>query len=176
MHDNPHDDFSYRCRSCGELHADLPDFAFGAPLHYTQISPADRDAKAVLTTDTCSIAEEDFFVRGCLEIPVHGRPEPFTYGVWVSLSREHYERFLELYEEEDRICEGPWFAWLCNSIPGYPETLLLKTNVHLRPYPTRPFIELEPTDHPLAVEQRDGISMERLQAIVERHHHAKHAV
>jgi hypothetical protein len=38
----------------------------------------------------------------------------------------------------------------------------LKTAVHLRDDGVRPYIELEPTDHPLAVEQREGISVERL--------------
>ena len=67
--------------------------------------------------------------------------------------------------------EGPWFGWLCNRIAGYSDTLLLKTQVHLRPYPARPFIELEPTEHPLAVEQREGIDLKRLQSIIEAHRH-----
>lgn len=31
----------------------------------------------------------------------------------------------------------------------------------------RPFIELEPTDHPLAVEQRTGITQDRVREIAE---------
>jgi hypothetical protein len=38
----------------------------------------------------------------------------------------------------------------------------LKTRVHLRDDGLRPFLELEPTQHPLAVEQRDGITAERV--------------
>ena len=38
----------------------------------------------------------------------------------------------------------------------------LKTLVHLRDRGIRPFTELEPTDHPLAVEQREGISIQRV--------------
>jgi hypothetical protein len=44
--------------------------------------------------------------------------------------------------------------------------------VHLRGGGIRPFIELEPTDHPLAIEQREGISLERvkeLAALLLRH-------
>jgi hypothetical protein len=44
----------------------------------------------------------------------------------------------------------------------YPETLGLKTFVRQRGIGVRPYIELEPTDHPLAVEQREGITKERL--------------
>ena len=61
----------------------------------------------------------------------------------------------------------PFFGWLCTSLPAYPETLHLKTMVHLRDYGIRPYVELEATDHPLAVEQRNGITMERVQEIVD---------
>jgi len=176
MHDNPYDDFSYRCQTCGEIHVGLPDLAFDAPWHYYGLPEDEREACAVLDSDTCSIRDEDFFIRGCLEIPVHGRKEPFSYGVWESLSREHFRRYVELYEDQRRVTNEPWFAWLCSQLPGYPDTLLLKTNLHLRQYPTRPYIELEPTDHPLAVEQREGISLRRLQEIVELNRHGTHAV
>jgi hypothetical protein len=41
----------------------------------------------------------------------------------------------------------------------------LKAALHVRPWPTRPFIELEPTEHPLAVEQREGIPRARVATI-----------
>ncbi len=59
--------------------------------------------------------------------------------------------------------EGAFFG----AIFGYPETLSLKTHVHLRALNQRPFTELELTDHPLAVEQRNGITMARVWEIVE---------
>jgi len=135
----------------------------------------ERERNAVITPDTCVIGDEDFFVRGCLEIPIQGRADSFVYGVWVSLSRQNFERYLALFEATDCIEEPAYFGWLCNSLPGYPETLHLKTNVHLRPYPARPRIELEPTDHPLALEQRRGITVERLQQIIEANAHRGHA-
>ena len=39
--------------------------------------------------------------------------------------------------------------------------------MHTRPVGVRPYIELEATDHPLAVEQREGITWERVQEIAE---------
>ena len=42
------------------------------------------------------------------------------------------------------------------------DTTRLATNLHTQPVGTRPFIEVEPTDHPLAVEQREGITMARV--------------
>lgn len=38
--------------------------------------------------------------------------------------------------------------------------------VHLQPVPTRPLVELEPTEHPLAVDQREGITPDRAREIV----------
>ena len=66
-------------------------------------------------------------------------------------------------------CESelPYFGWLSSSVPGYPETLKLETMVHTRAVGVRPRIELEPTDHPLAVEQREGITRERVREIAE---------
>ena len=39
------------------------------------------------------------------------------------------------------------------------------------PLGQRPLITLEPTDHPLAVEQREGITMARVQEIAEAAFH-----
>jgi len=55
--------------------------------------------------------------------------------------------------------------WLCNNISLYPTTLNLKTHLHLRGGNKRPSIELEPTDHPLAIDQRQGISIKRVEEI-----------
>jgi len=41
----------------------------------------------------------------------------------------------------------------------------LKTHVHMKEPKLRPWVELEPTDHPLAVEQRDGITWDRVREI-----------
>jgi hypothetical protein len=91
------------------------------------------------------------------------------------LSWEHYQRYLELYEAVAGIPGEPWFGWLCNRLPGYPDTLLLKTNVQLRRYPQRPSIELEPTGHPLVLEQREGLTLGRLREIWEANEHRGHA-
>jgi len=56
-------------------------------------------------------------------------------------------------------------GWLNAELPLYPSTVNLKTKVHLRDDGVRPSIELEPTDHPLAVEQREGIPVARVAEI-----------
>jgi len=161
------------CGTCGQFHADLPmDFGTDAPMAYYSIPHAEREARCDLTSDLCLIDGNEFFVRGCLEVPVVDGPRSFVWGVWTSLSRQNFKRMGELWETPGRESEPPYFGWLCTSLPLYPETLLLKTNVHTRPVGQRPFVELEPTDHPLAVEQRDGITMDRVREIAASLRHA----
>lgn len=159
--------FEFECSTCGQVHEGLPALGFEYPEPYFGIPEAERADRAVVTSDTCVLGDRDFMVRAQLEIPIAGADEPLAWALWVSLSAENFARYQEMYEAEGREANGPWFAWLCSRVPFYPDTLLLKTNVHLQPVPMRPLIELEPTDHPLAVDQREGISMDRAREIVE---------
>lgn len=51
------------------------------------------------------------------------------------------------------------------SLDRIPETTNLKTLVHTREVGMIPFVELEPTDHPLAIEQTQGIALDRVKEI-----------
>lgn len=159
----------FLCQTCGQHHAELP-FEFGAeaPALYFLIPEPERESHCDLTPDLCVIDGEHFFIRGGLEIPVVDGPHPFVWGVWASLSKASFRRAFEMWEVDGRESEPPCFGWLSTSLSLYPETLHLKTHVHTRPVGQRPFIELEPTDHPLAVEQRNGITMERVREIAAR--------
>jgi hypothetical protein len=156
------EDAGYICASCGERHEELPmSYAAPAPEYWTD--DLDDDDDSGLSSDQCVIKGEWFFVHGLIEIPVSDSDETFSWGVWVSLSRENYGRMTELWETPDRECEPPYFGWLSTHLPVYsPTTINLKTHLHTRPLGERPFIELEPTDHPLAVEQRTGITAARV--------------
>ncbi|PTS89019.1 MULTISPECIES: DUF2199 domain-containing protein [unclassified Caulobacter] len=154
--------FRFKCASCDDWHEGMPGFGASAPLDYYAVPDADRDIRCDLTADTCVIDQEFFFVRGCIETPVDGADEPFIWGVWVSLNREHFEEFLAVQGAPSRSTYGPYFGWLSAAFKTYPDTEELKAKVHLRDNGLRPYIELEPTDHPLALEQRTGISVERV--------------
>lgn len=146
---------------------DLP-FAYGteAPDYWSDELEDDPDSE--LTGDQCIIRAEHFFVRGIVRLPVAGEDDPFEWGVWVSLSAENFFRMSEAWEREGREDSEPMFGWLSTQLPIYGEsTLSLKTMVHTQPVGYRPLIELEATDHPLAVEQRDGITRARVQEIAE---------
>jgi len=159
-------DHAWICRCCGKQFDTLPlDFACQAPDHWFQIPESERALRGKLDSDVCLLDDRDIFVRGCLEIPIIGQDDCFIWGVWVSVSEASFARILELWEASRIENESPKFGWLCNNISIYPTTLNLKTHLHVRDGGRRPLIELEPTDHPLAIEQHQGISIKRVEEI-----------
>lgn len=152
----------YHCKTCGQTHDDLPDIGGDKPDPWFGLNDKEK-AKAQLTSDTC-IIEDDYFVRGVIQIPLHDYHRPFGFGVWVSLKKENFNKYLAHFDS-NKI--GPFFGWLCTRIAYFEDdTYLLKTQVHFQSGNQRPHIELEPTDHPLAVAQREGMSLEQAWEIV----------
>lgn len=159
--------FSFKCNSCDEIHEGSPSFSFPGPYTYFEQDKSVQEA-GELGTDLCWYDDENgrhYFIRVCLEIPIHGVSEPFTWGVWVSLSETNFKRYVETYDLPD--LNDSYFGWFCNFLPYYDKTHSLKTSVHPRKGGLRPYIELEETDHPLSIDFYQGISIERAQEIAE---------
>ncbi len=165
--------FRFKCTSCNAWHEGMPTFAADAPLYFYSVPTEQRGSRCVLGSDTCVVDRKQFFVRGCLEIPVQGESDPFIWGVWVSVSKERFGDFAACFDAPKRSHIGPFFGWLSAELPLYPTTENLKTRLHLRDNGVRPYIELEPTDHPLAMEQRNGISVARVAEIYAHYEHGK---
>ena len=156
----------FTCKSCGKWHDGVPlDFGYDAPQYWSH--DLESDPNSFHNSDFCVIGKDHFFIRGLIEIPIIGRTEAFHFGVWVSLSESNFSCMVGLWEDPAIVNEPAHFGWLSNSIDLYPETLNLKTNVKSRTVRMRPYIELEPTDHPLSLEQRNGISWNRVIEIAE---------
>ncbi len=143
----------------------MPSFGATAPLSYFAVPEEERGTRCDLGSDDCVIDGKFFFVRGCIEIPVHGEDEPFSWGAWVSLSEANFHQWIACFGSKKRSHIGPFFGWLNAYFSVYPDTTGLKTQVYLRDDGIRPYIELELTDHPLAVEQHNGISVARVAEI-----------
>jgi hypothetical protein len=161
---------SYKCSCCGETHEGLPlDYGAKYPDYHLDIPPDERATRVRVTEDTCIVDNEFFFIRGVIEIPILDSEEHFGWGVWCSLSEKSFNRVIELGDAEDVEDEPSFFGWLNTHLPEniYPDTLSLKTNVCLRNNNQRPFVYVQPSEHPLSVEQRDGITMARVQEIAE---------
>jgi len=157
----------YQCQCCGERHEGLPfSYAVAAPVYWRE-EFAD-DPKSMLSDEQCIIQAEHFFVRARIVIPVLDADADFDWCVWVSLSRNNFARSLDLWTTVGRESEPAYFEWLSTDLPYEPTTVSLKTHVHTQPVGQRPLVELEHTNHPLAVEQHHGITVARVQQIAER--------
>ena len=154
----------YTCNCCGEYHDELPtSYGSPAPVYYYEAEPEEQDERFELDDDLCVMDNEHFFIRGCIEILIIGSDEYLIWGVWVSLSEANFNKTKELWDNQELL--EPMLGWLSTGLSCYPDTVNLKARVHPRPNGNRPYIELEPTDHPLAVEQRNGVTIERVQEI-----------
>jgi hypothetical protein len=155
---------TYRCIECGEEHEGLPDLGFDYPDPYLDVPEDERPSRTTFTPDRCTVRDGDgehYFVRGIIMIPLRESEEHLGIGAWVSQSRANYD----LYSADEDM--SPTFGWLVNGMAHYQETtFLLRTRVHFRPGTQRPTIELEATEHPLSVDQRTGITLERAWEIV----------
>jgi hypothetical protein len=157
----------WHCGSCGLEHDGI--FHLGAPAPWQwpgveEPEPNDalRMAGDFLSDDLCVIAGEDFFVRGVLEIPVHGSQQSFGFGSWSTLSRENFELYVASMDgtrlDEDAI----WTGWFATWPKPFPSPLNQPCWVEPQEGGLRPMIWLEDETHPLARAQRDGITIERL--------------
>ena len=162
----------FRCHTCGLWHEGVPlDYSYDSPHYWSE--ELKSDLNSFHNSDFCVIRRKYFFIKGVIEIPVIGHSDRFSFGVWVSLREQNFQRMVDISNDPAIVEEPAYFGWLSNSIDLYTETLNLKTNVKHRGAKLRPYIELEPTDHLLAIEQRNGITWDRVREIAERTMHRK---
>ncbi len=137
------------------------------PDHWLQQSEETR-AAGFADDNVCWYEDEDglhYFIRTILEIPIIGIEDPFLWGVWVSLSRTSYDRYVSTYNEPD--LDDTFFGYLCSAIPGYANTWSLPTTVHQRPQGKRPANSIHPGEHQLARDFREGITVAQAQTLAE---------
>lgn len=147
------------------------DWAFDRPTYWE----GPRDGDDFLDDDLCRWTDDagapSYFIRGLVTIPVLDAEDDFRYGVWSSLSEASFARVIEHWEDPARVNEPPYFGWFSNSLPGYPDTLNLPLDVVTDELEKRPELVFHDADHPLVVEQRDGITMARVREIAELNLH-----
>jgi hypothetical protein len=171
----------WKCSSCDEWHyGPCLDFAYFSPFYWNQgLNEENRrsmllpgwkreNSKTFLDEDYCAIDGKHFFVRGLIQLPIIGTEQNFCWGVWGSLSSANFTKLLAMDHDRKRTEIPPMFSWLSSTVPEYPETLSLKMTVRVREVGKRPIFELEPTDHPLSIEQHHGVLPERVKEIMMR--------
>lgn len=156
---------TFVCEVCGEQHPLSLSYSSVYPSAAGDVPKEEVEQRVVMTRDQCVIDNERFYLRGRFAVPVHGIDEPFIWGVWVEVSPKNFVRTQELWNTEGRETEPLFPGYLNNEIPVFGETLNMKVHVQTRPVGERPRFFPQDPRHPLALEQRDGISTERVRKI-----------
>jgi hypothetical protein len=158
---------SYQCKTCGAMHPERPT-CFGAelPAVVSRLSAEERERRVSMSSDQCILDNEHFFVLGTLDLPVQGTDETITWIVWSTLSKANFQRMSEVWNAEGRESEPPYFGWLSNQIPGFPDSLNLKLLVRTEPLGFRPRFEVVDEKHPLCIAQRGGITGEQADHLI----------
>jgi hypothetical protein len=158
----------YFCASCNLFHEPLPT-ALGpdAPNPWYRIPASERAARTQLSPDQCVIDHRQFFVRGRIMLLVTDADEAFTWLAWVAVSKESFVHTSENWHVEGRENGPPSFGWLQTALPYEPSTLNLEVRIRTMRVGERAVIDLADSNHPLALEQRDGVTSARLQELVE---------
>ena len=152
---------TYECFSCGERHDGVP---MSWRLEKPDLDPDGNLFEFSREGELCTVGNHRFIIAN-IELPYRGSGK-FVWTCWVSLSDASFERINHRWEAADREDDEPAIGWLSSILPSYdPTTWALKARVHQRRVDERPWVELEPTDHPLAVEQRNGIKGARIASI-----------
>ena len=157
----------YHCTSCGKYHPERPTaWKFDMPAVVAEVEESEVKRRVELLSEQCVLDEKHFYILGTLDVPIQGTAEFLRWTVWGSLSQENFERASDLWTTPGRESEKPYFSWLSNHIPGYPSSINIKALMHTQPVGIRPRIEVIEEDHPLRIDQRDGITMERADSLI----------
>jgi hypothetical protein len=157
---------SFVCSICGETHDALRAWARGRPDHWIGLSLEQREHGAC-NDDLCRTPDGYHFVRAVIEMPLLGGPEPtFQLGVWSLLGPADYDRYIDTFDHDDQSKLGPMPGLLANEVSGFPGSRALKVRLLPQDHGQRPFLQLAPSDHPLAVAQRSGISFAKAHQLI----------
>ena len=155
----------FECKVCGERHALPLSYSVRSPLAIGTIPPEELEQRVVITPDQCVIDGKDFYLRGRILVPVIGLEKPFVWGIWAEVSPKNFVRTNKLWTVEGREKEPPFPGWLNSQLPVFGDTLNLEVSIQTQPVGQRPEFTVADEEHRLAVEQRSGISMERVEEI-----------
>lgn len=152
---------SFVCSICGKAHEGLQAVAYLRPQYWLGLTP-EQQSQGKIDQDLCATFDGHSFVRCALRLPLTDGPErTLEFGPWSSLSEKNFWRYVETFQDPEQSKIGDTFGWLSNEIKGFPASLNLSCRVEPQDNNQRPLILVDPSDHPLSVAQRAGISFEQ---------------
>lgn len=159
---------SFECGVCGEVHEGLPlDYAYGLPDEVFALSYLDRYRRSRSNADLCTLDESRFFIRCVLPVPFSDTDQKYVWGIWAEVTRDQHDQYVHGFYDD--LSQAPAFsAKIANDLPRYPATNGLEVLVQFQSSDSRPALRFgAAASHPLAVEQRFGITRSRHHEILE---------
>ena len=157
------------CPDCGAEY-DLSDMepSYQWPDAYLAVPVEERAFRTLPSKDACGVRDAEdicrqYFLRVSLPIPVRGEQEPCSWGVLVEIDATANARTRELWDDPEQHKEPQFQGTLANALKGYEHTMGLEGHVQLTGPTSVPTFTLPlGLDHPLAIEQREGVFPERV--------------
>lgn len=150
-----------------------PSFAMNAAPFSASVPDEEMEGRVFENSDLCHVSkvageisdDDTFGIRVMLEIPIRNVPEPFSWGVWVTQSRQNFQAYVDAAGTDQR--GRTTFGWMPVTLSPYSRTEAgepresLACDVHWQAEDMRPMITLHECDHPLYLDQKNGISWKR---------------
>lgn len=156
------DSHRFWCEQCSSWHEGFPTaFRVDEPTAWRVELLGDE--MSFLDPEQCVVQMNRFFVRARVVIPFRDAvEETFEWNVWVELEESYFARMDEVWEASERHEEPPYPAVLDSALPGYSvSTTGLRGQLFTQRIGVRPVFEVVDQTHPLALEQRSGITRHR---------------
>ncbi|MEM7057236.1 MAG: DUF2199 domain-containing protein [Pseudomonadota bacterium] len=159
-------DIRYTCVATGEEKIGLPEITYPGPAQLDDAQGNPNSQVLQSGQDLCSIridGKDHFWIRALLPLRIKDKCETWSFGVWASVSGEHFKRYEETLHQDQRDL-GTMSGYLSNAVPGVPNSLDLDVSIVPNDPGMRPWLLLrEPqVPHPLFDAQQEGISVDTL--------------
>lgn len=157
-----------KCPCCNEdIDARQMDLAFGLPDVIFALTDEQREVRAKIHSDLCSIDDQRYFIRGVVYVPVTGLGSNFGWGVWAEVSKDTFFKYYSLYDKDGS--EEPASAGvLANTPPGY-DACEQALEIRFGPSDKRPvFIPMQ-SDNEFYHEYAHGLPIEKWHTIISRY-------
>lgn len=161
---------SWVCPACGDRHEGpltffaqpAPELWATAPLWARIRAGRSRSFRSFKTT-----GKRRYFVRGHLMIPRLEQPDdPFGWSVWAEVDETDFRLLVDTLEDPQRVEQAPIRGHLDADLPYEDPTRGLSVLLHQNPPGEVSDITVsEAEHHPLAIEQRNGITETRVAEI-----------
>jgi hypothetical protein len=161
-----------RIRYCGpaskEKHEGFPTLAYAMPDAIFALTAAEREARAVTSSDLCILDDERFFIRCVMSVPVLGCDDKLDYGPWVEVAARDFSRYAVHFSSSGHPAWTTAFGRIANALPACPETTLdLACDIHRSADPAqRPYVVIVDHRHRIAEAQANGMSLPHAMEIV----------